>query len=97
LVLCFYKTFGLGCSWDFGSLAYDAWLRVFGLRCSSAFWLKTIGLGPKTDLEPKTINLGHKTISLGPKTIGLRARTIGLGPRTVGLGPKTSVLRPRTI
>jgi hypothetical protein len=26
LALCFYKIFGLGCSWDFGSLAYDVWL-----------------------------------------------------------------------
>jgi hypothetical protein len=28
LALCFYKIFGLRCSWDFGPLAYNAWLRV---------------------------------------------------------------------
>jgi hypothetical protein len=98
------KTFALGCSWDFGHVANDAWLRVFGFKCSLAFWLSTIGLGPKTNLEPKTIDLGHKTINLGPKTIGLRPKTfvlrvgkISLGPMTIGLRPKTSVLGPGTI
>jgi len=56
---------------------------MLGLGCSLAFWLGTIGLGPKTDLEPKTIDLGHKTINVGPKTFVLRVGTIGLGPRTI--------------
>ncbi len=55
-----------------------------------AFWLRTIGLGLKTDLKPKTISLGRKTFVL-------RVGIIGLGPMTIALGPKTSVLRPRTI
>jgi len=84
LALCFYKIFGLGCSWDFGPLANDAWFRVFGLGCSLAFWLSTIGLGPKTNLKPKTIDLGHKTINLGPKTIGLRPKTFVLRVETIG-------------
>ncbi len=65
-------------------------LTMLGLGCSSAFLLRTIGLGPKTDL-------GHKTISIRLKTYVLRVGTIGLGPMKVGLGPKTNVLGPRTI
>jgi hypothetical protein len=84
LVLCFYKTFGLGCSLDFGPLAYNTWFRVFGLGCSSAFWLRTIGL------RPMIFVLRVGTISLGP-------RAIGLGLNTGVLGPKTIALRPRTI
>jgi hypothetical protein len=60
-----------------------------------AFWLRTIGLGPKIDLEPKTIGLKLKTFVLKAGTIGLRPKTfvlkagiIGLGPKIVGLGPK---------
>ncbi len=83
--------------WHFGPVANDAWLRVFGFVCSLAFWLDKIGLGPKTNLEPKTIDLGHKTINLGPMTIGLRPKTFVLKVGTIGLGPKTSVLGPRTI
>ncbi len=83
MVLCFYKTFGLRCSWDFGVLAYNAWFRVFGLGCSLAFLLKTIGLRPKTDLEPKTIGLRPKTFVLSVGTIGLGPMKIGLRPRTI--------------
>ncbi len=57
---------------------------VLGLGCSSAIWLRTIGLGPRI-------------IGLWPKTFVLRVGTIGLGLRIVGLGPKTSILGPKTI
>jgi hypothetical protein len=75
LALCFYKIFGLSSHGTLGLL-----LTMLGLGCLSAFLLRTIGLGPKTDLEPKTIDLGHKTISLRLKTYVLRVGTIGLGP-----------------
>jgi len=64
-------------------------LTMLGLGCSSAFWLGTIGLGPKINLEPKTIDLGHKTINLGPKIICLRPKTFVLRVGTIGLGPRT--------
>ncbi len=75
--MCFYKIFYLGCSWDFGLLAHDVWLKVFGLRCSLAFWLRTIGL------RPKTFVLRVGTIGLGPKMVDLGPRTIALGPKTI--------------
>jgi hypothetical protein len=72
------------------TIFYSLLRMMLGLGCSLAFWLRTIGLGLKTDLKPKTISLGHKTFVL-------RVGIIGLGPMTIALGPKTSVLRPRTI
>ncbi len=64
-------------------------LTMLGLGCSLAFWLGTIGLGPKTDLEPKAIDLSHKTINLGLKIIGLRPKTFVLRVGTIGLEPRT--------
>ncbi len=81
MVLCFYKTFGFRCSWDFGPLAYDAWLKVFGLGPKTDLEPKTIGLSPSTNLKPMTIGLGLETIGLRPKTFVLRAGIIGLGRR----------------
>ncbi len=59
-------------------------------------WLRTIGLWPKTNLEPKTIVL-RLNIDFEPKTIVLEPKTIGLGHKTISLGPRTIALGPRIV